>query len=104
MTDQPRPLTTPPAAPPGVTIIEIGASYSITINVGNYEKVESFQHIKATIDPGADIPAAQRYINEQAKLAARAAVLPALGARQNQTDSIWNSLPDRVKKELEGKY
>jgi hypothetical protein len=105
MSDQSRrPLTTPPSTPPGVRPIEVTAGYSIKVNVGNYEHVESTQFVKAEVDPNADYAAAQQWANEQAKYAARAAVLPALAARDTKIESIWNSLPEHIRKEMENKY
>lgn len=99
-----RPLTQPPTIPDGVTPTAITAGYEVKINLGNYESITSQQWVSADVAPGSDIAAAQEWANEQAKYAARAAVLPALSKRQAQTDSIWNSLPEHIREEMKNNY
>lgn len=90
---------------PGISIIEVTAHYEITINLGNYEKAVVGGYAKATIDPN-ESTASDAY--EQAFAAAKDAVkaqaLPLLAKRQNQMESIWNGLPESVKKQFEGQY
>lgn len=100
----PKPLSTPPTIPEGVKPNAISASYSVTINLGNYESARVEQTVSADLDWHTDIAAAQEWATNMAKYGARAAILPLLARRKESIDSIWQNLPADLKAELEGQY
>lgn len=99
-----RRLTTPPVKPDGVTVTSVSAGYSIKVNVGNYESVETHEWVSADVEAHADPAAAQAYVNDLAKYGARAAILPVLARRGAKIESMWSNLPADVKKDIEGQY
>lgn len=100
----PKPLTTPPAPPPGITGTSATAYAEYKINLGNYESLTAGEWYTVEIGPDADPVAALEYANAMAKYGARTAILPLLARRKESIDSVWANLPAEIKAELEGQY
>lgn len=92
-------------ATPGVAVIEVTAHYEIVINLGNWEKATIGAWAKVTIDPATATPEqGQAVAFETAKESVKAQALPLLAKRQKMNDSIWEGLPESVKKQFESRY
>ena len=91
--------------PACATVVQISASYEISMNggAGTYEKINASAHEVMKIEEGAsdaEIQQSWRYINQEVKHAVALQLARAIEQRKEVLDSIFNSLPEYVRKQM----
>lgn len=90
--------------PEWIEVAQISASYSVKVNLGNYESTEASHHMVVKLPEAAthvQIREAQQYANQEVKRAALLLVARAVEQRKAVADSIYNSLPDYVRSQID---
>lgn len=92
--------------PACATVVQISASYEISMNggAGTYEKINASAHEVIKIEEGAseaDIQQSWAYIRQEVKYSVVLQIARAIEQRKQVIDSIFNSLPDAVRKQME---
>lgn len=84
--------------PDGVEVVQVTASCTLKVNVGNYESVEYAHFMNANIDPAkiSALDAAQALM-KVCKQAALTAAAPAIINRDQKTESAFNNLPQEIR-------
>lgn len=89
--------------PEWLEVAQISASYSVKVNLGNYESAEASHHMVVKLPEQAthaQIREAQQYANQEVKRAALLLVARAVEQRKAVQDSIFNALPEVVRNQL----
>lgn len=93
------------ALPDGVTVVRVTAHYEAKINLGNYESATVSHFMDAEVDQAIIAPAAAaNALMEQCKRAVRVAAVPLIAKRDQKIDSVWQGLPEHVRKSMEDKF
>ena len=90
--------------PACATVVQVSASYSVKVNLGSYESAEASHHMVVKLPEAAthaQIREAQQYANQEVKRAALLLVARAVEQRKAVADSIYNSLPDYVRSQID---